>query len=106
MNLMRGMLRCCDLSQLSTCPSLIKRMHLEDNVVRQFVERGDKLVRFYLPLAQIITDTKPLKPYADKELVKSTKNIEIPDIYPMHPLASIWPTHVYNDQPNFPIKVY
>ena len=102
---MRGMLRCCDLTLSSAYPSLLGRLHLENNIVRQFLERGDKLVRFYVPLAQILTDSKPLEPYANKDVVESTRNIQLPDIAPMHPLVTLWPCHIYNDQSNFPIKV-
>ena len=105
MNLTRGMLRCCDSSKAATNPSLLNRLHLEDNIVRQFLEREDKLIRFYLPLPQILTDRKPLKAYANIDSVKSTEEINVPDIYPMHPVVTLWPTHVYNDQPNFPLKV-
>jgi hypothetical protein len=73
--------------------------------VRQFLERGNKLVRFYLPLAQILTDKKPLNPYANKDTVDSTENINLPDIYPMDPLVTLWPVNVYNDESNFPLKV-
>merc|ERR1712150_190799 len=105
MNLIRGMLRCCDSSKSAINPSLLHRLHLEDNIVRQFLERGDKLIRFYLPLAQILTDEQPLKAYADAESVKSTNDINVPDIYPMHPIVTLWPTHVYNNQSNFPLKI-
>ena len=105
MNLMRGMLRCCDLSQAAKSPSLVQRMHLENNIVRQFMERGEKLIQFYLPIAQILTDRMPLKPYADMNMVASTESIELPDIYPFDPLVMLWPRHIYNDQSNFPIKV-
>jgi len=105
MNLTRGMLRCVDSSKSAEHPSLLNRIHLENNEIRQFLERGDKLIRFYLPLAQILTDKKPLKPYANKDSVKSTEDIDLPDIYPMHPLVTLWPTNVYNDQSNFPLKV-
>ena len=102
---MRGMLRCCDLSLTSKYPSLLHRLHLENNIIRQFFERGDKLIRFYLPLAQILTDKKPLKPYADSQVVQSTENIQLPDIFPFDPLVALWPRNVYNDASNFPIKV-
>ena len=105
MNLMRGMLRCCDLSQAAKSPSLVQRMHLENNIVRQFMERGEKLIQFYLPITQILTDRMPLKPYADMNMVASTESIELPDIYPFDPLVMLWPRHIYNDQSNFPIKV-
>jgi len=105
MNLMRGMLRCCDLSQAAKSPSLVQRMHLENNIVRQFMERGEKLIQFYLPIAQILTDRMPLKPYADMNMVASTESIELPDIYPFDPLVMLWPRHIYNDQSNFPIKI-
>jgi len=105
MNLTRGMLRCVDSSKSAEHPSLLNRIHLENNEIRQFLERGDKLIRFYLPLAQILTDAKPLKPYANKDSVKSTEDIDLPDIYPMHPLVTLWPTNVYNDQSNFPLKI-
>ena len=105
MNLTRGMLRCCDSSKSATNPALLNRLHLENNIVRQFLERGEKLVRFYLPLAQILTDTRPLAPYANVDVVKSTVEIDVPDIFPMDPLAALWPTNVYNEQSNFPLKV-
>ena len=105
MNLTRGMLRCCDSSKSASHPLLLNRLHLEDNIVRQFLERGQKLIRFYLPLAQILTDTQPLKPYANTDVVKSTENINVPDIFPMDPLAALWPTHKYNNESNFPLKV-
>ena len=105
MNLMRGMLRCCDMKLSSKYPSLLQRLHLENNVIRQFLQRGDTLLRFYVPLAQILTDRKPLIPYANNDVVKSTENIQLPDISPMHPLVTLWPKYIYNDRSDFPIKV-
>lgn len=106
MNLMRGMLRCCDsLAPPSKSQSVLGRLHLEANMLRVFFERGSKLVRFFVPLAQMITDRKPLPPYASREVVESTRGIQVPDITPFDPLVSLWPTHVYNDEPHFPLKV-
>ena len=102
---MRGMLRHCDMSLSSKYPSVLKRLHLEDNVIRQFLERGDKLVCFYVPLAQMLTDRKPLMPYASNDVVQSTESMPLPDIAPMHPLVTLWPKYIYNDQSGFPIKV-
>ena len=97
------MLRACD-NLASDMPSLLGRMHLEQTVIRQFVERKNDLLRFYVPIQHVITDLKPLPAYADAQKVKDTESIPLPDIYPLEPMSYMFPTHVYNDETNFPVQ--
>lgn len=100
----RGLLRVCDM-MASDSSDLLNRLHLEDIVIRQFLERGDDLLRFCVPLPQVITATKPLPAHADAQAVKKTENIPLPDIFPIEPHASFKLKYVYNDEVNFPLKV-
>ena len=100
----RGLLRICDM-MVNESPSLLNRLHLEDTVIRQFLERGDDLLRFYKRLPQVITATKALPAYADAQATQKTENIPLPDIFPLEPHASFKLRYVYNDEVNFPLKV-
>ena len=100
MNLIRALLAICDQSSNSQL-SLLNRLHLEDNLLRQFMEKDERLVRFYLPLSYIVTDPMPLEPYCDASI---TKEIPLTDISPMNPFVCIWQKNVYNTEQNFPIK--
>jgi hypothetical protein len=99
--LLRGIFGICDRSPTNQS-SLLYRLHLEGNLLRQFIEKDERLVRFFVPVPLIITDTKPLEPYCNSEL---TKDISLPDISPMNPFVCLWPNQVYNPEQNFPIKV-
>jgi len=101
-NMTRGLLRICDM--MVSSPDLLNRLHLEETVIRQFLERGDDLLRFYVPLPFVITATKPLPAHADAQAVKKTENIPLPDIFPIEPHASFKLKYVYNDEVNFPLK--
>jgi len=101
MNFVRGILGIFDFSS-EINESLIKRHHLENIVMRQFIEKDGQLVRFLLNLPFVVTDSKPLEPFGDP---KSTFDIDIPDLSPMNPLVGLWPKNVYNSQSTFPIKV-
>ena len=101
MNMIRSLLAICDQSSDSQM-SLLYRLHLENNLLRQFIEKDGRLVRFFLPLAYIVTDTKPLEPFCDPAV---TKDVTLPDISPMNPFVCLWEKNVYNDEQNFPLKV-
>lgn len=103
MNVTRGFLRICDM-MASERPGLLNRIHLEETVSRQFLERGQDLLRFHLPLHQVITDTRGLPAYADGQAVKGTENIPLPDIFPLEPHAHFQLKYVYNDEIVFPLK--
>ena len=78
---------------------------MEKTVIRQFLERKGELLRFYVNTPHVVTDTRALAPYADQQVVKSTENIQLPDISPLEPDISFKVKYVYNDQVNFPLKV-
>jgi len=103
MNVTRGFLRVCDM-MASERPGLLNRIHLEETVTRQFLERGQDLIRFHLPLPQVITDIRALPAYADGQVVKETENIPLPDIFPLEPHAHFNLKYVYNDETVFPLK--
>lgn len=100
MNLIRSLLAICDQSS-DRQMSLLYRLHLENNMLRQFIEKDGELVRFYLPLAYIVTDTTPLEPFCDAAV---TNDVTLPDISPMNPFVCLWKKNVYNAEQNFPIK--
>ncbi len=103
MNLLRGLFGVCDINSSSErAPNLLFRLHLESNLLRQFIEKDNRLLRFFVPLPYVVTDTKPLEPYADAQ---ATLDVALPDISPMNPFVCLWPKQVYNPQQNFPIKV-
>jgi len=103
MNMTRGFMRICDMMS-NDRPSLLGRMHMEKTVIRQFLERKGELLRFYVNTPHVVTDTRALAPYADQQVVKSTENIQLPDISPLEPDISFKVKYVYNDQVNFPLK--
>jgi hypothetical protein len=103
MNLIRGMVRVCDL-HVSDHASLLDRTHLENSVLRQFIEREGSLVRFYMPVPFIVTDPKPLPSFASKQEIEATKDVKLPNLYPLSVLNAIWPRHVYRHENNFPIR--
>lgn len=98
---MRGILGVYDLSSGSNY-SLLQRHHLENTVMRQFIEKDGNLLRFNINVPIVVTDSKPLQPYGDPN---ATKEITIPNLYPMNPLVGLWPKNVYNPESAFPVKV-
>lgn len=103
MNLLRGLFGVCDINSSSDkAPNLLFRLHLESNLLRQFIEKDNRLLRFFVPLPYVVTDTKPLEPYGDAQ---ATLDVALPDISPLNPFVCLWPKQVYNPQQNFPIKV-
>jgi len=101
LSLIHGLLGVCDQmpdNQLS----LLYRLHLENNLVRQFVEKDGQLVRFSVPISYIVTDTKPLEPLCNSAV---TEDISLPDISPLNAFVGFEQSNVYNPQQNFPIKV-
>ena len=102
MSLLHGLLGVCD--QLPDHQlSLLNRLHLEDNLLRQLVEKDGQLVRFSVPMSYIVTDTKPLKPLCDAGV---TQDVALPDLSPLNPFVGFQLNHVYNPEQNFPIKVF
>jgi len=105
LNLTRGLLRACD-SVAGDRPSLLSRMHLENTQIRQFIERKEDLIRFFVPIQHMVTDSKPLAAYADSNEVQRTQNMTLPNIEPLDPHCTFYKVNVYNDQVNFPIKPF
>ena len=100
-NLLRNLLGICDMAPAKQS-SLLYRLHLEGNYLRQLIEKDDHLLRFDIPLPFVITDTRPLEPYGDAE---ATRDVALPDISPINPFVCLWAKQVYNPEQNFPIKV-
>lgn len=85
-------------------PSLLNRQHFENVLLRQFFERDGHKVRVASPLFYLVTDEKPLQPYAPKEAVDSTTSLELPDLSPLNSLSYLFDNHIYRDMNNFPVK--
>jgi hypothetical protein len=98
---MRGILGIYDFSTSNT-QSLLQRHHLENTVMRQFIEKDGNLLRFNVDVPIVVTDLKPLEPYGDPN---ATIEKTIPNLHPMNPLVGLWPKNVYNPHSVFPVKV-
>lgn len=84
-------------------PELLGRQHIEDSLLRQFFHKDDQYVQIKSPLAYMVTDKKPLKPYADKETVLQTKGQNLPDLTPLNSLSYFFEDHIYlRDSNAFP----
>ncbi len=89
----------------SDVPSLLRRVHLDSTMLRQFFERNRKLVRVYSPMDFLVADEEPLEPYADENQVDKTAILEVPDLHPLNCFSYLFEEHVYRLNNNFPIKV-
>ena len=84
-------------------PALIKRQHIENGLIRQFFDKDGHNVQVVHPLDYLITDEKPVKPYANSETVSKTKMIPLPDLGPVTSLSQLFDNHVYKDDNSFPL---
>ena len=85
-------------------PALIKRQHVENSLIRQFFDKDGQLVQVESSLDYLITDEKPVKPYANSEAVLKTKDIQLPDLNPMNSLSNLFDSHVYRHENSFPTE--
>ena len=53
-------------------PALMKRQHVENCLMRQFFEKDGHNVQVQHPSEYLITDEKPVRPYASSEIVTNT----------------------------------
>lgn len=103
LSIVRGLFRCCDLLS-NKYPHLLHRLHQEESVLRQFLEKDNKLLRIHAPMAYLTTDTKPVTAYADQQTVDSTFEMDLPDLTPLNSLTHFSDDNVYRFENNFPIK--
>ena len=85
-------------------PALIKRQHVENGLIRQFFDKDGQLVQVESSLDYLITDEKPVKPYANSETVMKTKDIQLPDLKPMNSLSNLFDSNVYRHENSFPTE--
>jgi len=85
-------------------PALIKRQHVENSLIRQFFDKDGQLVQVESSLDYLITDEKPVKPYANSETVLKTKDMNLPDLKPMNSLSNLFDSHVYRHENSFPTE--
>ena len=85
-------------------PALLKRQHVENSLIRQFFDKDGQLVQVESPLDYLITDEKPVKPYANSEAVLKTKDMKLPDLNPMNSLSNLFDGHIYKHENSFPTE--
>ena len=66
--------------------------------------KDGQLVQVESPLDYLITDEKPVKPYANSETVLKTKDMKLPDLKPMNSLSNLFDSHVYKHENSFPTE--
>ncbi len=97
--LIRNFLRRCRL--LDASREVDDFNHMEHTLIRQFFERHGKLVRIFLPIQNLLTASKPIKPFdVDSEHIK---DLRAPDLAPMNSLIKMDPINVYRQVNNFPV---
>ena len=85
-------------------PALMKRQHIENGLIRQFFTKDDHYVQVESPLDYLITDEKPVEPYAKPDTVLKTKDMPLPDLNPLNSLSYLFDSHIYKDVNSFPIE--
>jgi len=85
-------------------PALMKRQHIENSLMRQLFEKDGHNVQVQHPLEYLITDEKPVRPYANSETITNTKMIPLPDLGPVTSLSQLFDTHIYKKDNSFPLS--
>lgn len=85
-------------------PALMKRQHIEKSLIRQYFTKDDHYVQVEGTLDYLVTDEKPVEPYAKPDTVLKTKDMPLPDLNPLNSLSYLFDSHIYKDVNSFPVE--
>ncbi|XP_071453933.1 large ribosomal subunit protein mL37 [Hetaerina americana] len=103
----RNRLMCFNLINLCQIASRMKNMTsrfmLENETVSVPLEKNGSLIQLECRADLMLLTQGPLAPHAGADVVRSTVDIPLPDLYPLDPTVSLLKENIYNLQDSFPI---